>query len=106
MNLQEIKNYIALWYADQGYDEYEVTDKIIENTLKEAEVIYIEKDNSSRWYESVFNVVKLGNKYFRYEDIRPIGIMAEGYEDPGFDWDSLCEVEPYEVTVTKYKAVK
>lgn len=69
MNLQEIKNYIALWYADQGYDEYEVTDKIIENTLKEAEVIYTEKDSSSRWYENVFNVVKLGNKYFKYEDI-------------------------------------
>lgn len=32
-----------------------------------------------------------------------MGIMEEGYEDPGFDWESLCEVEPYEVTVTKYE---
>ena len=106
MNLQEIKNYIALWYADQGYVEYEITDKIIKNIFNDAEVIYTEKDSSSRWYESVLNVVKLGGKYFRYEEIRPIGLMAEGFENSGFNWDSLCEVEPYEVTVIKYKVVK
>jgi len=105
MSLQEIKDYIILYYADQGYDEYKINDDFIEESLKEEPCIYTDDISEHRWYTVIEKVVKIGDKYFRFEDYYITGDTSVKDMGLNFNWDSLCEVEPYDVVTTKFKAI-
>lgn len=105
MSLQEIKDYIILYYADQGYDEYEINDDFIEESLKEEPCIYKDDVSEHRWYTVIEKVVKIGDKYFRFEDYYITGDTSAKDMGLNFNWNSLCEVEPYDVVTTKFKAI-
>ena len=105
MSLQEIKDFITLWYVKQGYDESRITDEFIEEGLKEEPCLYKEDVSEHRWYTAIEKVVNIGDKYFRFEDYYITGDTSADDMGLEFNWDSLCEVEPYEAVVTKFKAI-
>ena len=105
MSLQEIKDYIKSCYINEGYDESRITDEFIEEGLKEELCIYKEDVSEHRWYTAIEKIVKIGDKYFKFEDYYITGDTTA--EDMGleFNWDSLREVEPYEVVATKFRVI-
>ena len=105
MSLQEIKDFITLWYVKQGYDESRITNEFIEEGLKEELCIYKEDVSEHRWYTAIEKIVKIGDKYFRFEDYYITGGISADDMGLEFNWDSLYEVEPYEVVVTKFRII-
>lgn len=61
--------------------------------------------SSSRWWNNLFVVQEINGKLIGYEWAETTGDM--GPMDAGwqFDEDSICFVEQYDVTVTKYKKI-
>ena len=105
MSLQEIKDFITLWYVKQGYDESRITDEFIEEGLKEELCIYKEDVSEHRWYTAIEKIVKIGDKYFKFEDYYITGDTSAADMGLEFNWDSLREVEPYEVVATKFRVI-
>lgn len=68
----------------------------------DAEVVDEEYLDSGRWSEHHRAVFKRGNEYVAMEYEVPATEMQEGGD---FDYEFYV-VEPYEVTVTKYRKVK
>lgn len=82
-------------------------DKVILEDQSEAEFISNKFTGKGRWtltYELLF---KVGNQYYRADYQRGATEQQETYpfEDDG-DWVDCVEMEPYEVTVTKYRVKK
>lgn len=106
MNLEEIKKYLTEYLIEEGYDANTLTDNDLKDALLEELSIYTEDVSSHRWYDAIERVVKIKDKYFKYEwyhitgDNRPADLGLE------FKWNSVSEVEPYQVTVTKYRTIK
>lgn len=64
-----------------------------------------EVTSSSRWWDNLFVVQEINGKLVGYEWARTTGDMSiwdVGWE---FDEDSICFVEPYDVTVIKYRKI-
>ena len=86
--------------VDLVYDEYDETKfEILENEIQD----------SSRWsirYNLIFKVLETGKIYETYYS----DDATEYQEESPFEYEGdeieVTEVEPYEVTVIKYKAVK
>ena len=105
MSLQEIKDYIKSCYIDEGYDESRITDEFIEEGLKEELCIYKEDVSEHRWYAAIEKIVKIGDKYFKFEDYYITGDTSAADMGLEFNWESLREVEPYEVVATKFRVI-
>jgi len=61
-----------------------------------------EVTSSSRWWNNLFAVQVFDGEFIGYEWAETTGdnsIWDTGWE---FDEDSICYVEPYEITITKY----
>lgn len=64
-----------------------------------------ETTSSSRWWDNLFVVSKMNGRLIGYKWARTTGdnsIWDTGWE---FDEDSICFVEPYEVTELKYRKI-
>jgi len=75
-----------------GWDYYEL--------LRGEKTIYQEEVGEHRWWIDVFKVVKIDDRLIGFVDWRTTGDGSDGWE---FDEESICEVEPYEVTETRYR---
>lgn len=76
------------YFKDQGY-EYD----------------WSEVTSSSRWWNNLFVVSEMNGKLVGYDWAKTTGdtsIWDTGWE---FDEDSICFVEPYEVTKIKYRKI-
>lgn len=67
-------------------------------------VVSDEYVDSSRWYEIWYRVWQERDTYYAYTYRVPATEMQEIDDD--FDPQEINEVEPYEVTVTKYRRIK
>jgi len=65
--------------------------------------IYVEGRREARWWHEVLRVVQVGDHKIGFIDAETTG--DENAEEKGwiFDESSICEVEPYEETVVKYR---
>jgi len=108
MTTQEIKDFIRIDYeaycTEKGYSFK--PDDDIEEYLTDGSVIYHETDGSHRWYDDTINVVKIGEKLFQFNGFHITGDNSASDMGLEFDWDTVCEVEAYEVPVIKYRPVK
>ena len=86
--------------VDLVYDEYDETRfEILENEIQD----------SSRWsihYNLIFKVLETGKIYETYYSVGATECQEESPFEYEGDEIEVTEVEPYEVTVIKYKAVK
>lgn len=67
---------------------------------------WTEVTSSSRWWDNLFAVQKINGKLVGYGWASTTGdtsINDVGWE---FDEDSICFVEPYEETITRYREIK
>lgn len=62
-----------------------------------------DEGDSRRWWTTHFCVTNIGDMYIGYVNAFSDGDMSA--RDKGFEFDpeSICEVEPYEVIVVKYR---
>ena len=86
--------------VDLVYDEYDETKfEILENEIQD----------SSRWsihYNLIFKEWETGKIYETYYSVGATEYQEESPFEYEGDEIEVTEVEPYEVTVIKYKAVK
>lgn len=64
-----------------------------------------EVESSSRWWNNLFVVQAINGEFIGYEWAETTGDMGPWEAGWEFDEDSICFVEPYEITVTKYRKV-
>ena len=65
----------------------------------------VESEGDSRWWTNLFVVQEINGRLIGYGWASTTGdnsIWDAGWE---FDEDSICFVEPYEVTMTKYRKI-
>jgi len=111
MNTEEIKDYIWSFADQEWYKERNLprTDDRVLNEIQEAENVVEELNRSNhRWWDTFYNVVKIGEKYFMYECAsanRDESIFDLGWQ---FDWKSVKEVVPVKkiIEVIEYEEVK
>jgi len=99
----EIKNYLIEFNKAHKWG---VTDSDLIETLQESKHVDKEHAYGTRWWECWFNVAQIGDKFIRYtwaEANRDESIFDLGWE---FDWDSVVEVFPKEVTKVIYTPKK
>lgn len=92
--LEHIKEFIK----SEGYEP--TNDNIFEWLYEST--IYDEVLDQHRWYTLYFKVSKINEMFIGWND----GIGDDGNRDSfEFDPNRIYEVEPYEITVVKYKKV-
>jgi hypothetical protein len=99
MNSTELKQVIVDYNISQGWS---IDDKTLQETLSESKVLYKENMGDHRWWTEWFKVIEISGFLIGYtwaSSTGDTGIWDLGWE---FDWDSLCEVEPKEVTQIIY----
>lgn len=78
---------------------------ILLECIKETEPICLQNEDEHRWYFLYEAIYKFGDKYFSFPYLKSKSDGGDSAEDLGFHFTikDLEEVEPYEVTVTRYK---
>jgi len=80
-------------------------DELFEELRWDGEEIESHKEYKSRWWTEHTYVVKLGNTLFGYAYAEATGDMSVGELGYEPDYSSICLMEPYQVTTTKYRKV-
>lgn len=97
----------ALNHSDNKNDKGEPYFADLEEFFRECgyEYDWSEVTSSSRWWDNLFVVSEINGRLIGYDWARTTGDMSIwdiGWE---FDEDSICFVEPYEVTKIKYRKI-
>lgn len=71
--------------------------------LSDEETVHEEEHCRHRWWTTYLVVVKIGDKFIQYHDNRSDDGEDRGQED---EPEHVCEVEPYQKTVTAYRVKK
>lgn len=66
---------------------------------------YEEETYGSRWWDNIFVVQEINGKLIGFEWATTTGDDSPYDKGWEFDEDSICFVEPYEVTITKYRKI-
>lgn len=87
-------------------DYEDADDTTLWEILTEGDEIESEIVSEHRWYDDERKVVKVEGMFIEYYDYHITGDNTSW--DMGLEnqFDTICEVEPYEVTVTKYRKKK
>lgn len=97
----------VLNHSDNRNDKGEPYYSNLEEFFRDCgyEYDWSEKTSSSRWWDNLFVVSEMNGRLIGYDWARTTGDM--GIWDTGweFDEDSICFVEPYEVTKIKYRKI-
>lgn len=85
---------IKSWYEEESYPP--------SGSEVAAELVSEEYTDSMRWGTGFINVYKRNDEFVAVEDVEPATEEQEwgAYGDP-----EIYHVEPYEVTVTKYRKI-
>jgi len=105
------KHWTELGHPEYAYSEEKAAelgdDKVLE-ILQTSDEVHSQHECSNRWWEDWSYVVKVGDKYFRYDYAE--ANRDESVRELGYDWDidSVEEVIPVKkvVEVTQYHTVK
>jgi len=80
------------------------TDKdLLDWILYSAKTVYSEIGSSHRWYDEKNVVINVNDRFISYNWYHMTGDSSVSDMDLEFDWNAVRFVEPYEVTVTKYR---
>lgn len=71
--------------------------------LGESKPVYREERGAHRWWNDVFTVVEIEGRLIGFMNGQVTGDNSLDETGWRFNPDSVCEVEPYEETVTKYR---
>jgi hypothetical protein len=96
---EELRYHLKEFNAFKGYG---TTDSDLLETLREEEIVFKDHLFGSRWWETWLYVAKVGDKFIGYEWAkanRDESVFDLGWE---FDWESVEEYEPKEITKTIY----
>lgn len=110
MTIEEIKKYLAN-YSKEQWPQHGTPDINNDNQMMEIltgsgkELAEQDRDSYRHWDEITI-IKQIGDKVIGYswaDGTGDMSIFDKGWE---FDWDSVAEYEPYQVTVTAYKLKK
>jgi hypothetical protein len=96
------KEFVEKSMAERGM-EFNDKRELREFLCWECDVIYEEVFDESRWWDNVFKVAEVDGKLVGFDDANSTGdntAYENGFE---FDANSICFVEPYNKTVTRYR---
>jgi hypothetical protein len=82
-----------------------LSDEDLVYRLYNTEALYSEQAGGHRWWDDVFNVAKVGDRFIGYEWAHSTG--DKSLDDLGWEFDlsTVCFCEPYEVTETRYRKI-
>lgn len=88
---------------DKGESYYSNLDEFFRDCGYEYD--WKEVTSSSRWWDNLFVVQEINGKLIGYKWAQTTGDM--GIWDIGWEFDenSICFVEPYEISITKYRKI-
>lgn len=95
-----VKKYLnenVSWYKGKEISEKNVIDYITDDYE------WYDEGDSRRWWKTHFCVTKIGDMYIGYTNAFSDGDMSASDRGFEFDPESICEAEPFEVTVVKYR---
>lgn len=95
----DVKQYLIEYVKSLGYVP---TDATLIETLHEEKSVYSALSSRHRWWDIWLEVVKIGDKFIGYYWARAngdIGIFDLGWE---FNWNTVVEYVPKEITMTVY----
>lgn len=82
------------------------TDEVVDALRGEFKEVHSELESEHRWWDDWLHVVEVGGRLIGY----PMGRANrdEGIDELGYvlDLSSICFMEAYEVTTTKYRHIK
>ena len=89
----------------EAFKDATLSDKDIAYLLYNTEALYSETKYSHRWWDDIFNVIKVEDRLIGYEWSHATGDTS--VSDLGWEFDlcTVCFCEAYEVTETKYRKV-
>ncbi len=87
-------------YNTSNTSDEELIEWLCENKY---DAIYEERYESHRWWDSYFYVIKIGNKFIGYQWASTTGDMTPWECGWKFDFDTLCECEEKQKTITYYE---
>lgn len=104
MNTEEIIDFLKEEYEKKFNVPNAINEELLE-WLGESryDAVYEEMCNEHRWWDDYFFVVKIGDKFIGYQWARATGDMTAydlGWE---FDFNTLCECEEKQKTITYYE---
>ena len=97
---EKIKAYLTAVAKAKGWG---ADDNSLMEMLEEAITVYSELKSSHRWYDVYFTVVAIQNATIGFNKYYTTGDLSWREMDLDWDYASVVEVEPYEVTVIKYR---
>jgi hypothetical protein len=99
MTAKELKNILIEYNIQNGYA---IDDDTLQETLLESPIIYKEINNENRWWTDWFYVTKINDILIGYSWASTIDNISIWDTEWKFDWDSLCEVVPNDITKIIY----
>lgn len=104
MNTEEIIDFLKEEY-EKKFNVPNATDEKLIEWLRESsyDAVYEEMCSKHRWWDEYFVVVKIGDKFIGYQWACATGDMTVyelGWE---FDFNTLCECEEKQKTITYYE---
>ena len=101
--LEKAKEHLKSWIEKNNISDDR---KILVEYLLKFPIIYEDIVSEHRWYDIWEYVIQIDDKYISYCFPRNTGDFSVWDMDFGpldITPESICEVVPYEVTITKYK---
>lgn len=104
MNTKEIIDFLKEEY-EKKFNVPNATDEDLIEWLRELrwDAVYEERYVSYRWWDSCLYVIKIGNKFIRYQWAHATGDMTAYELGWRFDFETLCECEEKQKTITYYE---
>lgn len=101
---QKIVDFLKEEY-EKKFNVSNATDEELVEWLGELrdDAVYEERYVSHRWWDSCLYVIKIGNKFIRYQWAHATGDMTVYELGWRFDFDTLCECEEKQKTITYYE---
>ena len=98
---KEIEEFLEQEEKKNGFDKWKNDDELLE-LLRNYDILWEEKLEEHRWWNTYRYVIKVGDKYIGYIYAETTGDM--GASEAGYVLDpvSICEMKPIQKTITTY----
>ena len=100
---EKIREHVKKYNEAKGYG---ITDEDIIETIRDNKKIWTGDFSGRRHWTDCLSVVKINGMLIGFNDAQTTGDDSPYDKGWEFEPESICEVAPYEVTITNYKRIE
>jgi len=98
---EKIEKILEDYCTNEGCEHW-ANDNELYGLLEDFDVLYEEKTDSHRWWDTYRTTIKVGDTYIGFISAKTTGDMNAREAGWDFESDTLCEMLPVKKTVTTY----